>query len=358
MQKGGPAMLETMFFDVTRGGVHSQIDIWVKEGLVYHKARLFGGWPDLNVRPDEPCDFSTEWLMRLSRLNLGAYEARYHSDQPEDVTWTIHFKEVGKDEVRSSGVGAYPPGWDELLLLMDELAPEAGFIDPELIENIYMVYTDHEETEFGPAEYMEEMSLDRRSQKLIYRRAFNDDIYTQTEYKNMNEVSIGLDMWDRFFDGAPSVSLDDSNPIEPPRFEVYVDRHDGSQEHYLWHYNRTCLPDGWARFMGMIGHRLQLGTMFINIISPSLYMHGAKADEVIYATVRIPEVGRSYYYITNDNSLRKGDKVLVPYGPDHVPTSGEISKIDYFLPDQVTVPMDQVDPIFGRDFDVEKEIKK
>ncbi len=205
MQKGGPAMLETMFFDVTRGGVHSQIDIWVKEGLVYHKARLFGGWPDLNVRPDEPCDFSTEWLMRLSRLNLGAYEARYHSDQPEDVTWTIHFKEVGKDEVRSSGVGTYPPGWDELLLLMDELAPEAGFIDPELIENIYMVYTDHEETEFGPAEYMEEMSLDRRSQKLIYRRAFNDDIYTQTEYKNMNEVSIGLDMWDRFFDGAPSV---------------------------------------------------------------------------------------------------------------------------------------------------------
>lgn len=151
MQKGGPAMLETMFFDVTRGGVHSQIDIWVKEGLVYHKARLFGGWPDLNVRPDEPCDFSTEWLMRLSRLNLGAYEARYHSDQPEDVTWTIHFKEVGKDEVRSSGVGAYPPGWDELLLLMDELAPEAGFIDPELIENIYMVYTDHEEMVAGVA---------------------------------------------------------------------------------------------------------------------------------------------------------------------------------------------------------------
>ena len=28
------------------------------------------------------------------------------------------------------------------------------------------------------------------------------------------------------------------------------------------------------------------------------------------------------------------------------------------LPEQVPVQMDQVDPIFGRDFDVEKEIKK
>ncbi|MBQ3327480.1 MAG: hypothetical protein IJG86_06930, partial [Clostridia bacterium] len=81
-------------------------------------------------------------------------------------------------------------------------------------------------------------------------------------------------------------------------------------------------------------------------------------DEVIYATVRIPEVGRSYYYITNDNSLRKGDKVLVPYGPEHIPTSGEISKIEYFLPENVPVSMDQIDPIFGRDFDVEKEIQK
>ena len=343
-------MLEKMFFDVTRGGVHSQIDLWVKDGLVYHKARMFGGWPDPNARPDVPCEFSTEWLMRLSRLNIGAYDAHYRCDQPEDATWPIHFKEVGKDEVRSSGVGAYPPGWDELLLLMDELAPEAGFIDPDLIETIYMVYTDMEETDFGPQEYMEEMSLDRRS--------FSDDIYTQTEYRNMNEVSIGLDMWDRFFDGAPSVSLDDAAPFEPPRLEVYVDRHDGAQEHYLWHYNRTCLPEAWPRFIGMIGHRLQLSAMFINIISPSLYLHGARADEVIYATVRIPEVGRSYYYITNDNSLRKGDKVLVPYGPDHVPTSGEISKIEYFLPEQVPVQMDQVDPIFGRDFDVEKEIKK
>ncbi|MBQ3326985.1 MAG: hypothetical protein IJG86_04300, partial [Clostridia bacterium] len=117
-------MLEKMFFDVTRGGVHSQIDVWVTDGLVYHKARLFGGWPDVNARPDIPCDFSTEWLMRLSRLNLGASESHYRSDRPEDVVWTIHFKEVGKDEVRSSGVGADPPCWDELLLLMDELAPK------------------------------------------------------------------------------------------------------------------------------------------------------------------------------------------------------------------------------------------
>ncbi len=344
-------MLEKMFFDVIRGGVHSQIELWVKEGLVYHKARLFGGWPNLNVHEDIPFDHSTEWLMRLSRIHVAGYAPHYVSEQPEDVKWEIRYKEVGEDELRFEGTGAYPPGWDELLLLMDELAPEAVFIDPDLIETIYMVYTDQEETEFGVQDYTEEMTLDRRSQKLRYRRAFSEETYVQTEYRNMNEVSVGLDMWDSYFDDAPSVSLDDKSEQTPARLEVFVDRHDGSQEHFLWHYNRTCLPEGWARFIGMIGHRLQLSTMFINIISPSMYLHGARAGEVIFATVRIPEIGRSYYYTTKDNSLRKTDKVLVPLGPDNVTTRGEISKIEYFFPNKTPYPIEETKEIIGRDPD-------
>ncbi len=351
-------MLERMFFDVTRGGVHSQIDVTVKEGKVYHKARLFNAMPPLGLPGNQPYESSTEWLMRLSRLNLRALDGHYRSDQPEDVSWSLIYKDDGAEEVRSEGVGAYPPGWDELLLLVDELAPEAEFIDPDLIETIFMTYSAVDETEFGPQEYREEMSLDRRSQKLIYRRSFSDEVYAQTEYRNMNEVSIGLDMWDRFFDGYPALFMDDSNPEEPARFDVRVDRHDGSQEHYLWHYNRTCLPENWPQFVGMIGHRLQLASMFVNIISPSLYMHGARAGEVIYATVHIPAVSHCYYYLTNDNSLRKGDKVLVPFGENDGLTSGEIKKIEYFYPENVPHPIEETKSIYGRDFDVEKEILK
>lgn len=351
-------MMERMFFDVTRSGVHSQIELWVKEGKVYHKARQFGAMPDLSVRPDVPCEYSTEFLMRLARLNLNGLDPHYRGDPPEDVVWTLHYKDEGKDEIRSEGIGAYFPGWDELLLLVDQLAPEAGFIDPELIETIYMVYKDTEETQFGPAEYTEEMTLDRRTQTLRYRRAFADDIYVQTEYKNMNEVSIGIDMWERFFRDAAPVSLDDMVPIEPAKLDVRVDYHDGEQEHFLWHYSRTTLPEDWPKFIGMIGHRLQLSTMFVNLLNPSYYQHGAKANEVIYATVRLPSVGRSFYYITNDNSLRKGDKVLVPYGENQYPTSGEITKIEYFYPENVPQPLDDIAAIIGRDFDAEKEIRK
>lgn len=351
-------MLERLFFDVTRGGVHSQIEVTVKEGKVYHKARMFNAMPPLGLPDKQPYESSTEWLMRLARLNLRALDAHYRSDQPEDVVWNLTYKDEGAEEIEAEGVGAYPPGWDELLLLVDELAPEAGFIDPDLIETIIMTFKATDETEFGPQEYREELSLDRRSQKLIYRRAFSDEVYAQTEYRNMNEVSIGLDMWDRFFDGYPALFLDDANPEEPPKFDVRIDRHDGSQEHYLWHYNRTCLPENWQQFVGMIGHRLQLASMFVNIISPSLYLHGARAGELIFATVRIPSVGRSYYYLTNDNSLRKGDKVLVPFGPENDLKSGEISKIEYYFPENAPAPIEDTKAIYGRDFDAEKEIKK
>ena len=351
-------MLKRMFFDVTRGGVHSQIDVWVEEGKVYHKARLFNAMPDLRVKAGEPYELSTEWLMRLSRLHLWDLEPHYRSDHPEDVVWSLRYEEQGRGEVLSEGVGEYPPGWDELLLLVDELAPEGEFIDPYLIETLYMTYKSMEETEFGPQEYTEEMTLDRRSQTLRYRRSFADDIYCQTEYKNMNEVSVGLDMWDRFFRDTPQLMMYDMCPIEPARLTVIVDRHEGSQEQYLWHYSRTCLPDAWPRFIGMIAQRLQIATMFTNLINPGFYLHGAKAGELIYCTVKIPSLGRSFYYITNDNSLRRGDKVLVPTGEDRSPTSGEITKIDYYLPENVPFPVEDVEPIYGRDFDVDKEIRK
>ncbi|MBR5753998.1 MAG: hypothetical protein IKX83_05895 [Clostridia bacterium] len=348
-------MLERMFFDVTRGGVHSQVDVTVKDGLVYHKARLFNSMPDLSVKPNEPYVASEEWLMLLARLNLSGLDRHYRSEQPEDVFWSLVYKDEGREEVRSDGQGAYPPGWDDLLLLVDQLAPEAEFIDPWLIETIYMTYTDLEDTEFGPQSYTEEMSLDRRTQKLMYRRSFSQETYVQTEYRNMNEVSIGLDLWDRFFADEPTLSMDDTAPEEPARFDVRVDRHDGSQEHYLWHYNRTCLPEEWPRFMGMIGHRLQLSTMFINIVSPSVYLHGARAGELIYATVHIEELGRCYYYLTNDNSLRKGDMVLVPYGESNAPMKGEIKKIEYYFPEDVPHPIAEMKSILGRHSDPEQE---
>lgn len=348
-------MLERMNFDVTRGGVHSEVDLWVEEGQVYHKARLYGAVPEFWPRSEGPYPLSSEWLMRLSRLNIGGFESSYRSDQPEDVVWTIHWKEQGKEERRFTGIGAYPPGWDEMLLLMDELAPEAEFIDPWLIETLYMTYSNLADTDFGPQEYSEEMTLDRRSQTLRYRRSFADDVYVSTEYKNMNEVSIGLDMWDRFFSDAPSVSLDEMCDPEPPRIDILVDRHDGSQEHFLWHYNRTSLPEDWPRFMGMIGHRLQLSTMFINLISPSIYLHGAKAGELIYATVRVKPTGRSYFYITNDNSLQKGDKVLVPFGESDEPVRGEIQKIEYYLPENVPHPVEETRAIICRAPESEKK---
>ncbi len=347
-------MLERMFFDVTRGGVHSQVEVTVKDGFVYHKARLFNAMPDLSARSDLPYESSTEWLMRLSRLGLSRLDKHYRAEeQPEDVVWSLDFKEEGKEEVVSEGQGAYFPGWDEFLLLVDELAPEAEFIDPWLIENIYMTYTATEESPYGPQEYREEMSLDRRSQKLFYRRSFSSEVYVQTEYRNMNEVSIGLDLWDRYFSDAPTLSMDDMAPEEPPRFDVRVDRHDGSQEHYLWHYSRTCLPEDWARFIGLIGHRLQLSTMFVNIISPSMYLHGARAGELIYCTVKIPKLGRSFYYLTNDNSLRKGDKVLVPFGENNETMSGEITKIEYYEPENVPHPIIDMKAILRKDFENE-----
>lgn len=60
------------------------------------------------------------------------------------------------------------------------------------------------------------------------------------------------------------------------------------------------------------------------------------------------ESGKSYYYITEDDTLKIGDDVLVPVRNDGRTAVVEISNIEYFSEDRVPFPLDEAKSIIGK----------
>ena len=73
-----------------------------------------------------------------------------------------------------------------------------------------------------------------------------------------------------------------------------------------------------------------------------------KPGEVIYCKVSFSIGGGSYSYLTDDESISIGDKVVVPVGADHAERIGTVDAIDYYLPEEVPYPLDKVKKILRR----------
>lgn len=76
--------------------------------------------------------------------------------------------------------------------------------------------------------------------------------------------------------------------------------------------------------------------------------------EVIYCSVSL-NGGRTYYYTTEDESIQIGDMIVVPVGMDNNEMRGEVKDIEYFLPEDVPIPLERTKKIIRKgtvdDFD-------
>jgi len=58
-----------------------------------------------------------------------------------------------------------------------------------------------------------------------------------------------------------------------------------------------------------------------------------------YCSVRFPTSRKTYYYLSEDETMRPGDNVLVPAGIDNSLTQAQIVKIENFTYDSVPLPL-------------------
>lgn len=137
-------------------------------------------------------------------------------------------------------------------------------------------------------------------------------------------------------------------PNETKDYEITVDFHKRPQLVISGTYDKNNLPEDWPEFAeGILDFMRFYGIG--EILDPSVYKKAKrKTSDYIFCSVEFDEGSKSYYYLTEDDSLSIGDFVFVPVGKDGHTAIVEIVNIEYFPEDKAPFPLDKVKRIIRK----------
>lgn len=121
-------------------------------------------------------------------------------------------------------------------------------------------------------------------------------------------------------------------------------------------YDKNGLPDDFADFAETVFDFIRFYGLG-EILDPSVYGKAKRRkSEYIFCSVTFDEGYKSYYYLTDDDSIEIGDFVLVPAGKDNHEAVVEVVNIEYFDEENVPLPIEKTKRIIRKctdeDFDL------
>lgn len=213
------------------------------------------------------------------------------------------------------------------------------------IDKITLLYQDND-SHFPTTE---QLVIDGKNEKITYIREWmryqNFKNKTTNEYFAPSQVSSFLYEYAfifRLFDNETEQNTDPCSPT----ISITVYYVDKTEEHFVRTYNRNNLPLPWAKFMS--GLRTCILSMddglFGALFQNSLYNQGVREGEYIFLSVIFDSFGgnKSYYYLTDDDSICVDDYVRVPVGDSNTIKNAYVDKKEYFKASDAPMPIEKV----------------
>ena len=113
-------------------------------------------------------------------------------------------------------------------------------------------------------------------------------------------------------------------------------------------YDKQGLPIDWPEFIEDLYDFMSFygfGEMFDEKQYGRTYR---KTNDYIFLSVRFGEYGKTYYYLTEDDTIQVGDQVVVPVGSEGKERIVEVAKKEYYSSDSVPMPIEKVKNIVGK----------
>ena len=200
-------------------------------------------------------------------------------------------------------------------------------------------------------DYSERLVLDRETQTLEYIQDMGSEGILSRKYNGGDAVVSLLDnldadsIFDCTAENDPGLI---ENALELRLYEIIVDFKKRPQLVIKGTFDQNGLPNDFPELAEEIQNFMQrFGTG--EILDPAFYnKSNRKGDEYIFCSVEFNEKGKSYYYVTEDDTLKVGDKVVVAVGDEGHLALAKIISIDYFPEDQVPFPINRTKPILRK----------
>lgn len=245
---------------------------------------------------------------------------------------------------------------------IDDLFVFDGNNKPDIITKLILDY--HRVTRIKPEEkpegatwefvtwdYTEHLIIDRETETLEHIQ----NIGTSCKISHKYEVEGGIESLLENFDAEDLFSHIKGNPadvIETPNetkdYKITVNYKKKPQRVIEGSYDKNGLPDDFADFAETVFDFIRFYGIG-EILNPSVYgkVRRCKSD-YIFCSVTFDEGYKSYYYLTDDDSIEVGDFVLVPAGKDNHDAVVEVVNIEYFNEENVPLPLEKTKRIIRK----------
>ncbi len=221
--------------------------------------------------------------------------------------------------------------------------------EPDMINKITLDY--HRVTKITPKQrpegvawdsvtwdYTEHLIIDRETETLEHIQ----NIGTGCKVSRRYEIEDGVESLFEIFDEEDLFSHIERAPddvIETPNetrnYRITLDYRKNPQRVIEGSYDKNGLPKDFADFAETIADFIRFYGMG-EILDPAVYgKKKRRQSEYIFCSVMFEEGHKSYYYLTDDDSIEVGDFVLVPAGKDNHEAVVEIVDIEYFSEENV-----------------------
>lgn len=288
--------------------------------------------------------------------DVGSWNAYLTNDAGEVFDfWGCLYGDIEVDGIYLSEFIRETVGIKELFLF-------GGCWDYEKIDKIVVNY--NRESKIKPQIYapdkLSEYITEFRSEKLIVDRQNGLIEYIQEispgekvvySNKNIKQVVDFIDIFyqDGLFDDVEEEQEEQvENLLENINYSITLDYAKSPQRVISGIYDVEGLPYDWENF---VKHLLKLmkdcdkGEMF----NPAFYKRERRKEgQYIFCSVTFNRGGKSYYYLTEDDSIKVGDFVVVPVGYEKRREVVRVARIEYFYKDEAPYPIESTKKIIEK----------
>lgn len=300
---------------------------------------------------------SVDFFERIKELHINRWKASYSPIGyivMDGTQWELEYKEMGKRCRHITGDNAYPDNWNAFMGLLDDILPSAGLIDENQTDSLkidylyeYEIDNPFEKKKKCKCSNRESFAVDALKQNVSYLKECNDGTrqYQECHYSNSADRIFGIvdeyvDMFDAMADAERMESI--------PLVTIEYKKHAFPSRKVVIPYCRWTVTENWNDFVNEAADELKNVITPGEIFSKDWYTFGKRENELIYLSVEFQAGGRTYYYKTEDDTIRPGDEVFVPVGNDGERKKVRVKKIEYYLPNNAPFPEDKTRAVISR----------
>ena len=245
---------------------------------------------------------------------------------------------------------------------MPDLLVFDGCADSDRIEKVSIDY--HRVTRIKPGmvqegaswdyvtwDYSEHLTIDRATETLEHIQNIGTGCQVSRKYRVEDGIASLLDDLDAgaFFTNTKGNPPDVvRNPLETKEYTITIDYLYGEQRLLTGSFDKNGLPEDFAGFAENLFGFMRFYGMG-EILDPSV--HGKvlrKQSDYIFCNVQFDEYGKTYCYLTDDDTLEAGDRIVVPTGENNHETFATIESIEYHPADEAPFPIGRIKRIIRK----------